>query len=362
MSIDSHRFKKGRLGPRAASLVMALALASPALAARPQLGIVQLSVTTGCDGNFYPALDATGQKIAFTSFCDLVPGGNADGNSELFFVNADGTGLRQLTSSSGGVGAYNTSLDPAGHRIVFTSDRDLVPGENADGNGELFGINVDGTGLRQLTHTTGGNDPCGFQGNSHPRFDFSGQKITFDSDRDLVPGQNADGNIELFVMNTDGTGIVQLTSTTGNCGSGEGSLDGTGTQVVFDSDHDLVPGGNADGNSEIFKMNVDGSGLVQLTSTVNPNGTGSYQPWWTADTKTIVFLGDGSDGVTPQLFRMNGDGTGIVQVTCAPPGTFTSPWGITPDGRTISIESSGDLVPGSNSDLSPEIYLMRLRP
>ena len=58
---------------------------------------------------------------------------------------------------------------------------------------------------------------------------------------------------------------------------------------------------------------------------------------------------------------MNGDGTRIVQVTCVP-GGFTSPWGITPDGRTISIESSGDLVPGSNSDLGPELYLMRLRP
>jgi len=361
MSVERDSFRFIDHWRTAASWAFAMALAAPVMAARPQLGIVQLTVTTGCDGNFYPALDATGQKIAFTSFCDLVPGGNADGNSELFFMNADGTGLRQLTASIGGVGSFNTSLDAGGHRIVFTSDRDLLPGENADGNLELFGINVDGTGLRQLTHTTGGNQPCGFPGNSHPRFDFSGQKITFDSDRDLVPGQNADGNGELFVMNADGTGVVQLTSTTGNCGSGEGSLDGTGTQVVFDSDHDLVPGGNADGNSEIFKMNVDGSGLVQLTNTVNPNGVGSFQPWWTADTKTIVFVGDGSDGVTLQLFRMNGDGTRIVQVTYAP-SVLTSPWGITPDGKTISIESPSDLVPGSNSDLNFELYLMRLRP
>lgn len=35
---------------------------------------------------------------------------------------------------------------------------------------------------------------------------------------------------------------------------------------------------------------------------------------------------------------------------------------ITPDGSTISIESSGDLVPGSNTDLNSEHYLMRLRP
>src|SRR4029453_3619068 len=104
----------------------------------------------------YPSLDATGKKIAFTSNCDLVPGGNADGNAELFYMNADGTGLGQLTASVGGFGAGNTSLDLGGHRIVFTSDRDLIPGQNADGNDELFGINVDGTGLRQLTHTTGG--------------------------------------------------------------------------------------------------------------------------------------------------------------------------------------------------------------
>lgn len=346
----------------AASLALAVTLAAPAFAGRPQLNVSQLTVTRGCNsgGSFYPSIDASGKAVAFTSTCDLVAGGNTDGNGDLFFMNADGTGLRQLTTTVGGIGVFNTSLSPSGRRIVFASDRDLVPGGNVDGNQELFVIDVNGAGLRQLTHTTGGNPVCGF-GSAHPRFDPSGQKITFDSDRDLVPGENADGNDELFLMNADGTGIQQLTNTTGNCGCGEGSLDDTGTHVLFDSDHDLIPGQNTDQNNEIFKMNLDGSDLVQLTSTVNPAGAGSVAPWWTPDTKTIVFRGDGADGVF-QLFRMNGDGTNLVQVTCAPGAFASAPWGITADGSTIPVESDADLVPGSNRDLDFEVYLLKLRP
>ena len=75
-------------------------------------------------------------------------------------MNTDGTELLQLTSTTGGIGAIHPALDLSGQKIVFASDRDLIAGGNTDENFEIFTIQVNGTGLTQLTRTTGGNSLC----------------------------------------------------------------------------------------------------------------------------------------------------------------------------------------------------------
>jgi Tol biopolymer transport system component len=340
---------------------------APAAPIRPQLTITQLTSYPACDsgGTFYPSIDGKGTKVAFTSSCDLVTGGNTDQNQELYVMNIDGTGLLQLTVSTGGIGVYNPSLGPNGQTIVFASDRDLVAGGNTDLNSEIFLVNVDGTGLTQLTHTTGG-DPNNFGGNSHPRLDASGHWVTFSSDRDLLPGRNTDGNHELFLVRVDGTVLRQLTSTTGGYGVfSPGSLDSSDSKVIFDSDRDMVAGGNLDGNSDLFMMNVDGSNLVQLTNSTG--GAGCLGPVWTPNTQRVTFwsdrdfVGNNADA-NYEVFRMNLDGSGLVQVTAGTGGFGAAPWGITSDGRNIAVESDRDLAPGGNSGLLPEIYLVRLVP
>ena len=96
-------------GPAVLALAIMLAVHATA-ASRPQLTISQLTSNPNCNGGgeYYPSIDGNGQKIAFTSWCDLVPGGNPDLNSELFVMNADGTGLTQLTFSTGS-GAFSSS-------------------------------------------------------------------------------------------------------------------------------------------------------------------------------------------------------------------------------------------------------------
>jgi Tol biopolymer transport system component len=332
-------------------------------AGQPQVTFTQLTTTVGCNdgGNFYPSLSANARRIAFISSCDLVPGGNPDQNDEVFVMNANGTHLQQLTFASGGIGSYHASLNSQGTRVAFASDRDLVPGENADLNTEIFTVRADGTGLTQLTHTTGGG--ADFPGNTYPRFQPLGHQITFTSDRDLVAGGNADGNHEVFVMDADGTGVAQLTHTLGGFGTADASLDLTGDKLLFDSDRDLVPGGNPDENGEIFTMNVDGSDLRQLTNTTG--GIGQVAARWTPDGQTLVFrsdldlAGDNPDG-SLEVFRMSIDGTGLVQVTSSSSG-FSAPWGISADGKTIAVHSNRSLVPGGNTDLNFEIDLIELK-
>ena len=199
----------------------------------------------------------------FTSFCDLVHGQNTDLNSELFVMSVGGVGLTQLTQSTGGVGSIEPQLAANGEIIVFASDRDLIPGQNGAGNFEIFTIRTDGTHLTQLTNTVGGRVNLGFPGNTGPCFDPKAQKITISSDRDLVPGGNADGNNDVLVMNVDGRGVRQLTFTTGGYGVDGGCLNATDSKRVFSSDRDFVGQNNdvAAKGKLIMLNNFESTGL-----------------------------------------------------------------------------------------------------
>src|SRR5262245_49850962 len=64
------------------------------------------------------------------------------------------------------------------------------------------------------------------------------------------------GNLAIFTVNPDGSGIAQLTSGLANDSSPSWSADGS--KIVFTSDRD--------GNEEIYSMNADGSSQTRLTS------------------------------------------------------------------------------------------------
>ena len=68
---------------------------------------------------------------------------------------------------------------------------------------------------------------------------------------------NVDGDWEIFVINSDGTGaLTQLTDNTAS--DWYHSISGAGSKIAFQSD--------VDGDYEIFMINSDGTGgLTQLT-------------------------------------------------------------------------------------------------
>jgi TolB protein len=113
---------------------------------------------------------------------------------EIFESDLDGGNRKQLTHSPG----YDAegSFSPDGKSIVFCSNR------SGEKNLELHIMNADGTGVRQLTHTPG----CY---NGGPFFSPDGKRVIFRSDR------KKEGQLQLYVINADGTGERALTDNDG---------------------------------------------------------------------------------------------------------------------------------------------------
>jgi Tol biopolymer transport system component len=129
---------------------------------------------------FDPAWSPDGQMIAFVGFAGLTAGlGKA-----IYVVKADGSRLRNLTPKP--VGSYaDPAWSPDGRKLAFV---------NRDGNSEVYVMNANGRGQRNLTR-----DPAY---DADPAWSPDGRKIAFVSNRD--------GKYGIYVMNADGSGEQRL--------------------------------------------------------------------------------------------------------------------------------------------------------
>jgi Tol biopolymer transport system component len=132
------------------------------------------------------------------------------------------------------------SYSPDGTKIVFRGDHDLV---DHSGDEELYVMNADGTNIVQLTSNT--------VFDSAPAFSPDGTKLAFESARDS-------GNalvLDIYVMNADGSDVRRLTADPAHDEGPIWSPDGT--KIAFTSERG--------GSSDIWVMNADGSGVRRLT-------------------------------------------------------------------------------------------------
>jgi len=112
---------------------------------------------------------------------------------EIYVVNADGSGQVNLTNNPATVGQLTWS--PDGARIAFVSDR--------DGNFEIYVMRADGSNQVNLSNNAALD--------VGPAWSPDGTKIAFSSDRD-GPGQMYVGPFQIYVMNADGSGLRNLTN------------------------------------------------------------------------------------------------------------------------------------------------------
>jgi Tol biopolymer transport system component len=122
----------------------------------------------------------------------------------LFVVNADGTGLHQITPS--GLGALSAQWSPNSDLIAFTSCNACVnrcvrtSSPRNCGIPQAWVVHPDGTGLRQVTPPVDGAI-------------FWTPVWSPDSTKLLLNRQDPNGETSLWTANTDGSELAKLTDT-----------------------------------------------------------------------------------------------------------------------------------------------------
>ena len=161
--------------------------------------VKQLTNSVGYDAE--ATVSPKGDKIVFTS--------TRSGDIELWTMDIDGKNPKQITNELGYDGG--AFFSPDGKKIVFRASRFtteeqkkeyqdyLKQGLVAPTAMELFTINADGTGLKQITNLG--------KANWAPFYHPSGKKIIFSSNHRGTRGFE----FNLFMINEDGTGIEQIT-------------------------------------------------------------------------------------------------------------------------------------------------------
>jgi Tol biopolymer transport system component len=237
--------------------------------------------------------------------------GGVGRHPQIFSINPDGTGVRQLTHVKDGA-AENPVWGPGGSAIAF----DVAAETHAD----VFTAHADGTNVVEL--------PLGastFHGD--PAYSADGSQISYDEDSG--PGQPTVHGI--FVANADGTGAHRLTTAL----AGKDAYD-TESQWSPDGTHIAFTRVKAHKQAAIFTVRPDGTDLKQLT----PYVLDAASPDWSPDGTRIAFnsLWDPHPGKSANVYTITPDGTGMTALTHNRGGkrhSFRPSWA--PDGTKLVI-------------------------
>ena len=139
---------------------------------------------------------------------------------------------------------------------------------------------------------------------------------------------NRTGNYEIFRMRMDGGGLLNLTNSPTNDVEPDWSPDGA--SIVFTSERD--------GNGEIYRMTGTGTGVTNLTN--NPGETDNLASWSPNGTQ-IAYTVSSSGG---SLWKMATNGTGKVSVVLGVGYVDSDPdW--SRDGLRLAFETNRTILP-----------------
>jgi Tol biopolymer transport system component len=239
------------------------------------------------------------------------------GCDQQYTMRIDGSDLRLVST-----GAGRTTCGyfvPGTDKIVYSSTHlggDACPPEPDFSQGyvwalypdyDVFITDRDGDDLRQLT------DEPGYD--AEATLSRDGEWIVFTS--------VLSGDLEVWKMRSDGSDLQQLTFDVGYDGGPFFSYDATQivyrashpeqAEQVADYQRLLSQGLIRPSQLDIFVMNADGSGKRQLTD----NGAANFGPYFHPDGSRVIFssnLGD-SGGREFDLWMIGVDGTDLQQIT-----------------------------------------------
>jgi Tol biopolymer transport system component len=220
---------------------------------------------------FYASLSPDGDTIYFVS--------RQEGTFDIYSMNVRGKGIKRLTK---GIGAlYAPELSPNGNRIVFTNN----------GNG-IWVMRTDGKNAHAISH----------KDDIDPTWSPDGMRIAFASSRN--------GSRQLYVMDSDGSEVDQLTDL--NNMGGRSSWSPDGTKIAFYR--------GPEGDHNIYIVDVNTKEVTRLTS-----GGDNLGPSWSPDGNWIAFTSfrDGNN----EIYIIHPDGKGLTRLTDSPTSDWQPRWG-----------------------------------
>ena len=258
---------------------------------------------------------------------------------QIYVMNIDGSGVQRVSTGKGRTTCAYFLKD--GKRFLYSSTHlgnpECPPKPDysrgyvwpIDQNFDIFLSDFKGK-LTRLTETPGYD--------AEATVSADGKKIVFTSVRD--------GDLELYSMNIDGTGVRRLTQRVGYDGGAFFSPDGR--KIVYRASYPADEKAKTRYQSllaehlveprqlDLYVMNADGSNPVRVTN----NSAANFCPFFHPDGKRIIFASNVSDpkGRNFDLYTVNLDGTGLERITFNE--TFDGFPMFSPDGKQLVFASN----------------------
>jgi len=167
-------------------------------------GSNQVNLTNRPSQDVAPAMSPDGRKILFHSNRNFAP--ISPGDQDIYSMDPDGSNVQNITNDSNpDRNDLYPNWSPDGTQFVFERATNL---SLSTASSNIYKMNANGTGLTQLTFTTTGLT-------RFPVWSPDGTRISFDSIRDTLPAPDPQ-NREVYTMRADGTDVRRVTNAAGS--------------------------------------------------------------------------------------------------------------------------------------------------